>query len=53
MNLQTRKLNIIECLIQPKGEKSLSKIELTIVEMQNESKLLPYIKKQLLDRAKQ
>ncbi len=53
MNLQTRKLNIIEYLIGIKDEDIFSKIESTIIESKKKSKqtLKPFTKKQLIERA--
>lgn len=55
MDLQSRKLNAIEYLIGLKDEKIFQKIESAIFENMNkvESKrdLVPFTKKQLIDRA--
>jgi len=55
MDLQTRKLNTIEYLINLKDDKLFNKIELIIIESQNENKrkLKPFTQKQLINRAKQ
>ncbi len=50
MDLQTRKLNVIEYLIGLKDEKIFSKIESTIHEMKRDLK--PFTQKQIVDRAK-
>jgi hypothetical protein len=56
MDLQTRKLNAIEYLIKLKDEKIFSKIESTIIDIQNKQtvgkKIKPFTQKQLIDRAK-
>lgn len=54
MDLQTRKLNAIEYLIQLQDEKVFSKIESTIIETrkQDKRKPAPFTQKQLIDRAK-
>jgi hypothetical protein len=53
MDLQTRKLNAIEYLINLQDEKIFKKIEATIdnVKSQEKVKLKPFTKKQLIDRA--
>lgn len=54
MDLQTRKLNAIEYLINLQDEKVFTKIEATIdsVKTQKYIRLKPFTKKQLIDRAK-
>ena len=54
MDLQTRKLNAIGFLINLQDEKVFTKIEATIdlIRTQKDSKLKPFTKKQLIDRAK-
>ena len=53
MDLQTRKLNAIEYLINIQDENILNKIEATIYESKaiESPKLKPLTKKQLIDRA--
>ncbi|HEY3390390.1 MAG TPA: hypothetical protein VGK38_12500 [Prolixibacteraceae bacterium] len=55
MDLQTRKLNTIGYLINLQDEKVFTKIEAAIdsIRTQKDSKLKPFTKKQLIDRAKQ
>ena len=55
MNLQTRKLNIIQYLINITDENIFNKIESTILESQQQNKktLKPYTKKQLIARAEE
>lgn len=55
MDLQTRKLNAIGYLINLQDEKEFSKIESAIIDSQKHDKksLKPFIKEQLIDRAKQ
>lgn len=54
MDLQTRKLNAIEYLINLQDEKVFTKIEATIdsIKTQKDIRLKPFTKKQLIDRAK-
>jgi hypothetical protein len=54
MDLQTRKLNAIGYLINLQDENVFTKIEATIdsIRTQNDSRLKPFTKKQLIDRAK-
>jgi hypothetical protein len=52
MNLQVRKLNAIEHIIELKDEKVFSKIESAIIESQ-QARLKPFTQKQLIDRANQ
>ena len=54
-DLQTRKLNAIGYLINLQDEKVFAKIEATIdsIKAQKDSRLKPFTKKQLIDRAKQ
>jgi Asp-tRNA(Asn)/Glu-tRNA(Gln) amidotransferase C subunit len=54
MDLQTRKLNVIEYIAGLKDESIFSKIEFTILEnkVRNDQKLKPFTQKQLLSRAK-
>ncbi len=53
MDLQTRKLNVIEYLIHLQDENEFKKIEETIVKIKNirEKALKPLTKKQLIERA--
>jgi len=55
MDLQTRKLNTIEYLLNLKDEVLFNKIESIIIESQNENKreLKPLSQEQLINRAKQ
>ena len=54
MDLQTRKLNAIGYLINLQDEKVFTKIEATIdsIRIQKDSRLKPFTKKQLIERAK-
>ncbi len=54
MDLQTRKLNVIEYLIGLKSDELLNEIEAAIVEFKNEKSrtLVPFTKEQLIERAK-
>ena len=54
MDLQTRKLNAIGYLINLQDEKIFSKIESTIIEIQQKDKrkFKPFTQKQLVERAK-
>jgi len=54
MDLQTRKLNVIEYIAGLEDESIFNKIELTILEnkVRNDRKLKPFTQKQLLSRAK-
>ncbi len=53
MDLQTRKLNVIEYLIHLQDENEFKKIEETIFKIKNirEKALKPLTKKQLIERA--
>ena len=53
MDLQTRKLNVIEYIAGLKDEYIFNKIEMTILEnkVRNKRKLKPFTQKQLLIRA--
>lgn len=53
MDLQTRKLNVIEYIAGLEDEIILNKIEIAIFEnkVRSERKLKPFTQKQLLDRA--
>lgn len=51
MNLQVRKLNAIEYIIGLKDKKIFDKIELAILESQQEG-MKPFSQKQLVERAK-
>jgi hypothetical protein len=55
MDLQTRKLNAIEYLINLQDEKVFIKIESIIASLksQKDCEVKPFSKKQLIDRAKQ
>ncbi len=54
MDLQTRKLNVIEYLIALKDEKKFCEIEATVFEniQLNYKKLTPFTKQELIERAK-
>lgn len=52
MNLQVRKLNAIEYIVGLKDEMVFNIIETAIIESQR-VELMPFSKKQIIDRAKQ
>jgi len=56
MDLQTRKLNVIEYLVGIHDEKLFSKIEEAITEVKKKQPIIqsfkPFTKEQLIDRAK-
>ncbi|WP_304064226.1 hypothetical protein [Pedobacter glucosidilyticus] len=53
MDLQTRKLNIIQYLIELKDEKLFNKIETIIKDKVGDKKMKPFTQEELLSRAKQ